>query len=530
MARNPSATNIGSTFTELTNKIKTLNKEISSAERNAKQFDEALKLDPKNVVVAENKYQELSVAVTKATERLEAAKQKKQELDKAYADKSSDTYKNALARVTEEIKKYTAQLERLKVKQKDANEAFEQSKVSVEEEAKALEKAKTKKEAFTFATKNLKIAIVALVAGVVKLTQEMANLGKELVSNAKKYDTTVEKLQEQSYVFYALTGNANAYTSALQAMNSVMAQILSGRGISQLKILSKIGISKSDLAGKSTAEQYEVVFEALRNTEDAALATAVAVKLFGDAGAYVAEIAQTSADEYEKYLQKFRETAHISEESAKKLAELSNDLELLKYSFRSAGAEIIVTLAPAIEGLLKMVLGLAKGVAGVYNTFGEFGGVLITVSSIVLIKTIPALISLMIKTKLETSLTWGQVAAKTALIGVCTLGVGAIIGLSAAIAASAATTAIATNSTDEYTKSLNAATGAAEEFSKVATRLNTDLSVSSENIERRSSSYNADITFIVEAKGDTQISGETAKDLGEIIIDQVNKALGGIVE
>lgn len=530
MARNPATTNIGSTFTELTNKIKTLNKEISSAERSAKQFDEALKLDPKNVIVAENKYQELSTAVAKATERLEAAKQKKEELDKAYADKSSDTYKNALSRVEEEIKKYVAQLERLKTKQKDAGEAFKQSQVSVEEETKAIEKAQRKKEAYSIAVKNLRVAVLALVAGVVKLTKEMANLGKELVSNAQKYDTTVEKLQEQSYVFYALTGNANAYTSALQAMNSVMAQILSGRGISQLKILNKIGITQADLTGKTTAEQYEVVFEALRNTEDAALATAVAVKLFGDAGAYVAEIAQKSTQEYDAYVQKFRETAHVSEESAQKLAELSNDLELLKYSFKGTGAEIIVTLAPAINGLLKLVLGLAKAISTVYNIFGEFGGVLITVSSIVAIKMIPSLVSLMIRTKLETDLTWAQVAAKTALIGVCTLGIGAIIGLGAAIATSAATIASAKNNTDDYTASLEAATGAAEEFSKVATRLNTDLSVSSENIERRSSTYNADITFIVEAKGDTQISGETAKDLGEIVIDQVNKALGGIVE
>ena len=530
MARNPAATNIGSTFTELTNKIKTLNKEIASAERSAKQFDEALKLDPKNITVAESKYQELSSAVEKAAQRLEFAKQKKEELDKAYADKTSDTYKNNLAKITEEIKKYTAQLERLKSKQKDAQEAFKQSKVTIQEEAWATEKAKIGKEAYTMAVKTLRVAIVALIAGVVKLTKEMSNLGKELVSNAQKYDTTVEKLQEQSYVFYALTGNANAYTSALQAMNSVMAQILSGRGISQLKSLRQIGVLKSDLSGKTTAEQYEVVFEALRNTEDAALATAVAVKLFGDAGAYVAEIAQKSTEEYDKYVQKFRETAHVSEETAEKLAELSNDLELLKYSAQAAGAEIIVTLAPAINGALKLFLALAKAVAAVYNTFGTFGGVLITVSTLVLVKLIPSLISLMIKTKLETNLTWGQVAAKTALIGVCTMGVGVIVGLAAAIAASAATMALAQNATDGYTDSLNAATGAAKEFSKVATKLNTDLSVSSEQIERRSSTYKADVTFIVEAKGDTQIDGETAKDLGEIVIDQVNKALGGIVE
>ena len=524
------ASKISSTFDELTNKISVFTRNLNSAESVARKFDSALKVDPKNLTLANQRFEALSDALKNANERLAASKEKVNELNRVYANnKDSATYVSEMRKVTEQTKKFEAEVVRLQALVNSSARDVGKLRSSWADVKKTLKE--TAKETGTVDQylKNVKTTLLAIVAGVTKLTKEMANLGKELTANAKKYDTTVEKLQEQSYLFYTLTGNANAYTSSLQAMNSVMAQILSGRGQSQLRSLAQIGLKKGDLTGKSTAEAYEIVFNALRNVEDQATATAVAVKLFGDAGAYVAEMAAASDEEFNTYLEKFRQVGGLSEESAKKLASLSDDLYLLKYQFQMAGAQIIVSMAPAIKSLLGLLANLANFVSKAYDALGNFGATTILISTLLTVRMIPSIIKLIVQTTIATAATWKEVVAVVALTSAVTLGASAVISLASAFATSATAAALAKEEYVEYQDAIESASGAAKEFEKVASKLNTEFSVSTENVERVNSTYKSDITFTIKAEGDTPISEDTAKQVGAITVEQINKALGGIV-
>lgn len=524
------ASKISSTFDKLTNQISVFTRNLNSAEAVARKFDSALKVDPKNLTLANQRFEALSVALKNANERLAASKAKIEELNNVYANnKDSATYVSEMRQVTEQTKKFEAEVVRLQALVNSSARDVGKLRSSWADVKKTLKETAKETGVVNQYLKNVKTTLLAIVAGVTKLTKEMAQLGKELTANAKKYDTTVEKLQEQSYLFYTLTGNANAYTSSLQAMNSVMAQILSGRGQSQLKSLAQIGLKKGDLTGKSTAEAYEMVFNALRNVEDQATATAVAVKLFGDAGAYVAEMAAASDEEFNTYLEKFRQVGGLSEESAKKLASLSDDLYLLKYQFQMTGAQIIVSMAPAIKSVLGLLANLATFVSNVYEKLGSFGGTAAMVSTVLTVRMIPSIIKLIIQTRIATGATWAQVAATTALTSAVTLGASLLIGFGTALIANAKASDKATDSLNEYQSAIESASGAAKEFEKVASKLNTEFSVSTENVERVNSTYKSDITFTIKAEGDTPISEKTAEQVGAITVEQINKALGGIV-
>lgn len=530
MPSNVRASRISETFSKLDTQIRTFTRNITSAESVARKFDSALKLDPTNLKVANEKFNNLSVALKNAQDRLDASRAQLEELNRVFADnKDSARYQDQLRKTTTETKKFEAEVERLNVLVNDARKSLTSAAPSVKSFKERLAEGAAKADLFGKSIKTAKTLILGMIAGVVKLTKEMAELGKELTSNAAKYDTTVSKLQEQSYLFYTLTGNADAYTSSLQAMNSVMAQILSGRGQSQLQSLAQIGLRRNDLVGKSTAEAYETVFNALRNVEDQATATAVAVKLFGDSGAYVAKLAQASDEDFNRYVENFRRVGGISEESAEKLAQLSDDMYLLRYSLKASGAEIITNFAPAINGVLVILVNLSKAIGALYERLGPVPATIITLSTLLTAKMIPSIIKLIVQTKLETAATWAQVAAKTALIGAMTFGVGAVIGLASAIGASAATSKLAASSMDSYADSIGKAADAARDYEKVTSRMNTNMSVVSENIERTNSTYSSDVTFTIKAEGDTPISQENAKQISEITVEQINKALGGIV-
>lgn len=524
------ASRISKTFDELTNKISAFTKQISSAETIARKFDGALKLDPNNVSVAKEKFDNLSNALKLAQERLDANKRQLEELNTAWSDKKgTDEYKAKLNDITRDTKKYSAEVERLTVLVKNAKTEVANANPALNTFKGKLKEMAKNTDLWGKALKTAKVLLVSMIAAVVKLTKEMSNLGKELVSNADKYGTTVEMLQKQSYLFYTLTGNADAYTSSLQAMNSVMAQILSGRGQSQLKSLAQIGLKKSDIEGLTTAEAYEVVFNALRDVEDQATATAVAVKLFGDAGAYVAEMANKSDEEFNKYIEKFRQAGAISTESAKKLAELSDDLYLFRYQLKVTGAELLSNLAPAINAVTSVLLTLTKGVSGVYEAFGSVIGSILLFASVLTIKMIPSIIKLIVQTKLATSATLGHVIAQTALISVLSLGILTITAVGAAVGASSLASKKAAEEMNSYTDSVRGATEAAKEYERVTSKLKSDLSVSTESIEKTNNTYSSNVTFTIKAEGDTPISDETAKKVGEITVDQVNKALGGII-
>ena len=150
-------------------------------------------------------------------------------------------------------------------------------------------------------------------------------------------------------------------------------------------------------------------------------------------------------------------------------------------------------------------------------------------STILTIRMIPSIIKLIIQTKLATQATWGQVIAQTALISVLSGGVLAITAIGAAIGASKLATKQATEEMNAYSDSVKSATDAAKEYDRVTSKLKSDLSVSTENIEKTNSTYSSDVTFTIKAEGDSPISDENAKKIGEITVDQINKALGGII-
>lgn len=528
MPSGPKVTTITSSFDEINKKIKTLNGSIRNAQKDAKDLQEALKIEPKNVELAQARYNALGEAVEAAKQKITLNAQKLEELNNQYKDKSSDTYKEKLRGLTEEARKFQTQLKALEVQQREAKKAIDMANGGLDKQEKELKRGTLATKIYEQTTRAVKVAVLGFFTAVTTLTKQMSELGKELVSNADKYDTTVYKLQEQSYLFRTLTGNADAYTQSLQALNSVLAQILSGRGQSQLESLKQIGLTESDVTGKSTAEAYEVIFRALRDVGDQATATAVAVKLFGDAGSYVAEMAYKSEAEFNKYAEQFRQVGGVSEESAKKLAQLSNDLELLKYQAQATGAEIIVELAPAINGFLSIILDLAKGIGKLYDAFGSVFGSMVLLTTFITIKLIPSIIKVIIQHKLETAAVREKTAATLAYISVATVGVGAILAIAGAAASSAIATNNAADSMEDYASAVEQANDTVKKFNDVSEQMNKDLSVSSEAVSTYNSSYNAEVKFIIQAEGDTAISGETAKNVGEITADYVNKVFGGI--
>lgn len=518
---------------EISKAVNEINKEAKEAAANTKSLGQNLKLDPNNLDLIKQRFSALGKELDLNTKKMAELKRSQENLEKL---KISDAYKNdekALQQINALLDDYRVKLGYAADKQKELEAATSQTAQN-----QALINAATTQMNQKFANlekvaRKVQIATLAVVAAMTKVVNSSIALGTELYSLSKRYQTTAEDIQLWNRALQLATGQADLFTNSLSVMVKGMAQIAAGRGVAFRKALANIGIAYRDIKELSAGEQFEAILNGLASVENYSTRAAAAQQLLGESGQYIADVFENQSIDLEEYLTKAQKFGIISQDNAKRLAELGFELEAVKSTLAVAGAELVTSLAPTIEfvgNFLKtVVVPVLNGISTTLKSMGGFGTALLvvgTTSLILLPKIVMWIKQLQLYTLLSANATRQLAAAGvvanmvfgkwmivlTAIAGVITLVMGVVGALNKEVED------VNKNLDDTLVKTQGLLGDAAS-----------DYTVNTEATSKAMTTRYVEISVDIDGHGDTPIGDENAVKVARLTADDVQKSWGDLI-
>lgn len=523
---------IGRSFDILDKKIKQVGADIKAADGDVRKLDKSLKLNPGNVDTVRQKYNALSSSLQLNTQKLALLKNKQEILTAEFktGNVSQKEYERELVKLQKAITQTEGKVEQLTVAVRRQNAEIREAKYT--NMINGLEKAENK-------TKKLSKATLVLVGALAAVVTSAVKVGDELDDNAKKYGTTAEALQIQTNRFAKLTANSETYTAALVKIGSMQSSIAAGRGARYLNYLEQLGIAQDDLAHKTNAEIYDLIYEALRTVTDETDRAIIAQGLLGDEGLNVATMAGTSAESIAELDAALIKNGIITSEQAAKAGEAADMWDSLKYQYQAASAEVLVALMPALQSLFGFlqtsVIPLLTTVAGWIDSLGA-GGQKVLLVLLMLLIVMPKITALL-KTgitvfKTLRTATMAQTAATTALNSASAPWLGIIMAISVALMLLISLIRMFTGEAKKATDMSDELLSSMGETESKLNSMGYSLDYSAEQTYIGNTKREVDVNVKVEAKGDgTEIDDGNAERIAgyvydQISIDLINQLLG----
>lgn len=522
---------IGRSFDELDRKIKQTTADIRSADSEVRRFDKSLKLNPGNVDAVRSKYQALGTSLALNTTKLQQLRQKQREMTDAYRNGtvSQSDYEKQLVRINKQITQSEARVEDLTAAMRRQNAEIRNAKFD------GYIKGLTSAEQIT--QKFSRAAIVAVGALGVVIKQAITT-GDTLDDNAKKYNTTAEQLQIQANRYSKLTADSDTYLRALQSIGSMQSSIAAGRGARYLRYLGQLGIAQDDLAHKTNAEIYDLIFASLRNVTDATDRATIAQGLFGDAGLNVANVAAATTEQLQALDSALLEAGIITSEQAAIAGVAQDKLDSLKYQYQAVAADLLVRLLPAFESFVDLLkdtlipwLGNAANALGGLGAGGQKALLIGLALVIVLPKIIAGIKGMVTVFQTLRSATLAQAAAQGTLNAATAPWMGIIMAVSAALML---LISLINMFIGRANKAVDTSAELMSNLSSTKAMLGDmgyEISTTTENTSRTVNRREVDVNVNVEATGDTPIDENNARNIADAVveamdIDAVNAGLG----
>lgn len=398
---------LGADTTGISKALGGLNSEISSTQKQLKDVEKLLKLDPSNTELLRQKQELLSKAVETSKEKVDALKQAQDELGERTEEnaKQYDAIEREIISCEAEQKKWNDQLDAMTPKAKTIKDTL--SEVS-EATGKAAEK-----------TKALSAAAAGAAAGLLGNAVNAARTADDINTLAKQYGVSVREIQRMNYAQDLIDVSTKDMLASYAKLTKQM-----GAGSDAFE---KLGVNIYDVHGdlRDSQEVWYDTLEALSKVSNETERDVLAMDLFGKSAASLSGIIDDGGEALKTLGQEAEDAGLILSTDALESANQFNDaLDKLKataaQSFLEAGASLATTLVPAMEKL-------AAVVSKVLTWFGNLDG-----GTQTLILTVLGLVAAISPVLSLISLVTGAAAALS--MGTLTL-IGTIGGVIAIIAA-----------------------------------------------------------------------------------------------
>ncbi|MBQ1580484.1 MAG: hypothetical protein IIZ86_05075, partial [Firmicutes bacterium] len=224
---------IGGDTTGLDKALKGVNSQAKSAQNELKEVNKALKLDPGNTELLEQKQRALAAAVSATAEKLQTLKEaQKQAADQlARGDIGQEQY-DALTR---EVVKTEAEL-------KKATKAQEEFNVKAEEASAKLTDVGNKAQAVADKTKALSTAAAGLLVAIGGAAVKSAEWADNLNTLSQQTGITTEDLQKMQYAADRIDVSVETITGGIRKLT---AQVSSNN-----EAFDKLGVSITNADGR----------------------------------------------------------------------------------------------------------------------------------------------------------------------------------------------------------------------------------------------------------------------------------------
>lgn len=377
---------IGGNTEPLEQALKSTNKEINATQKELKEVNKLLKLDPTNTQLLAQKQQLLGDQIKQTTTKLDALKQAQKQFEEE-AKKGGEINQAEYRKIQREIMSAEKSLKDLKEEAKNTNPQMQK----LQEELK---------KAGDVAQKGLKAGLDVVKTGLVALSgacvSAVTSLGALAIKSGALADDlntlsattglSTEQLQKFQYASDLIDVDMNTLSGALKKTTSAMNSAKDGTGKSA-EAFKKLGVQIKNADGtlRNNNDVFEDSIRALGNIANETERDALAMELFGKSATELNPLIEGGIDALDEMGKRAEELGLILSQDTLDGANAFNDeLDILKANgkgiFNKIGMEVAKDLVPAMQKLNEATEGVIKrlstsidegGVTGLITELGN---------------------------------------------------------------------------------------------------------------------------------------------------------------
>ena len=336
---------IGGDTTGLDKALKGVNQQAKNTQSELKEINKALKLDPGNIELLEQKQRALSDAVANTSEKLKILKDAQREAAEQLAnDEIGQDQYDALTR---EIMKTEDELKKATKEANNFSVGLEQAKGALNKVGSAAQDVANK-------TKGLSAAATGLLGAVGGLAIKTAASADELNTLSKQTGISTDDLQKMQYASELVDVSLESMTGAMTKMKAGMASGDFGKAA-----FETLGVAVRDANGElrdSNVVFYEVL-TALSQIPNETERDTLAMDIFGKSADQLAGIIDDGGLALQQYGAEAENLGLILDtETLQGLNDVNDTIDKLKAQagaeLAKAGAEALEALTPVLETVI----------------------------------------------------------------------------------------------------------------------------------------------------------------------------------
>lgn len=335
---------IGGDVSELSKALKGVNSDISKTQKELKDVEKLLKLDPSNTELLRQKHELLGKQVADTKTKLETLKKAEEELNKNGVDKHSDQYR-ALER---EIVSTEHSLRELEA-------AAAASNVTLTKVSQTFGKISDASGKVAQATKGISTAAGGALAGIAGLAYKSVQAADDLNTLAKQTGLSTAELQKMQYASDLIDVSVDSITGAMTKMKKNMTSTSKDTQAA----FQRIGVSVTESNGQlrdSTTVFYEVL-EGLSHVANETERDTLAMQLFGRSADELAGIVDDGGAALKELGLEAEQLGLImDQQTLDSLNNVNDSIDKLKAKangeLAQAGAKAMEALMPVFEKVL----------------------------------------------------------------------------------------------------------------------------------------------------------------------------------
>lgn len=336
---------IGGDTTGLDKALKGTNAEIKRTQNELKDVNKALKLDPSNTELLEQKQRALADAVNATSEKLDMLKTAQEQAAEQLA--KGEIGQEQYDALTREIVKTEAEL-------KKATKEADNFSVGLEKAKNALNKVGSAAQTVADKTRGLSTAATGLLGAVGGLALKSAAAADELNTLSKQTGISTDDLQKMQYASELVDVSLESMTGAMTKMKAGMASGDFGKAA-----FETLGVAVRDANGElrdSNVVFYEVL-TALSQIPNETERDTLAMDIFGKSADQLAGIIDDGGAALQQYGTEAENLGLILDtETLQGLNDVNDTIDKLKAQagaeLAKAGAEALEALTPVLETVI----------------------------------------------------------------------------------------------------------------------------------------------------------------------------------
>lgn len=333
---------LGGDTSGLSQALKDVNSQIDNTQKQLRDVEKLLKLDPKNTELLAQKQKLLGDQINNTKSKLDTLKQAQATMDQNGVDKNSDQYM-ALQREIINTERELGNLENASKKTSEAMSGISQAADNVSQGAqKVADK-----------TKELSGAAAAALAAIGALAYKTVQSADDLNTLAKQTGFSTDELQKFQYASDLVDVSMDDITGAAKKLKKAVS--------SDSKALASLGVKtrKADGSFRDINDIFYDTLAALGNIDNETERDAKAMEIFGKSADSLAGIVDDGGKALKELGQEAEDLGLImSQDTLDSLNKVNDEIDTLKAQAKARLAETGAKAMEALTPVLEKVIGL----------------------------------------------------------------------------------------------------------------------------------------------------------------------------